>query len=103
MLPKSKSAPRPPDGFDSAQRCLPAYSRSAGPGRSAGVIAAVAGWSARHRALAIGGWLALVVVAVLSSSLVRGDSARSVDPGRQVGPSRWWTRRAVAAPSGRTC
>lgn len=81
MLPKSKSAPRPPDGFDSAQRCLPAYSRSAGPGRSAGVIAAVAGWSARHRALAIGGWLALVVVAVLSSSLVRGDSARSVDPG----------------------
>jgi len=41
----------------------------------------VAGWSIRHRGLAIGGWLALVVVAVLSTALVSGPSAVTEDPG----------------------
>ncbi len=41
----------------------------------------VAGWSVRHRLLAVLGWLTLVVFAVLSSTLVPGDEARSVDPG----------------------
>ncbi|QTD99814.1 MMPL family transporter [Streptomyces cyanogenus] len=45
------------------------------------LIERVAGWSIRHRALAIGGWLALVVLAVLSTSLVSGDSAVTKDPG----------------------
>ncbi|MFI6180514.1 MMPL family transporter [Nonomuraea sp. NPDC051191] len=45
------------------------------------MIAAVAGWSVRHRALAIAGWAALVLAAVLSSALVSGDDARAVDPG----------------------
>ncbi|KOV91946.1 MMPL family transporter [Streptomyces sp. NRRL B-3648] len=45
------------------------------------LIERVAGWSIRHRALAIGGWLALVVLAVLSTALVSGDSAVTKDPG----------------------
>ncbi|TDC18525.1 MMPL family transporter [Streptomyces sp. 8K308] len=45
------------------------------------MVAAVAEWSARHRALAITGWLALVVLAVLASATVTGDRARSTDPG----------------------
>jgi RND superfamily putative drug exporter len=56
--------------------------RHSPPGRGdGGIIAAVAGWSTRHRAVAICGWLALVVLAVLASSLVSGPSATSVDPG----------------------
>ncbi|GAA1411527.1 MMPL family transporter [Kitasatospora putterlickiae] len=46
-----------------------------------GVVEAVVGWSVRHRALAITGWLALVAVAVLSSALIGGRDARSTDPG----------------------
>ncbi|MFG3342250.1 MMPL family transporter [Glycomyces sp. NPDC048151] len=46
-----------------------------------GAIAAVADWSARHRALAIGGWLALVALAVLSGALPLGEQARAADPG----------------------
>jgi RND superfamily putative drug exporter len=51
-------------------------SKSAGP-----LVERVAGWSVRHRAVAVLGWLALVVVAVLSSALMPGPEARSVDPG----------------------
>lgn len=46
-----------------------------------GVVAAVADWSARHRALAIGGWLALVALAVLSGALPLGEQASATDPG----------------------
>ncbi|MEE1774363.1 MMPL family transporter [Streptomyces sp. JV185] len=35
----------------------------------------------RHRALAIGGWLALVVVALLASAALSGSGARTPDPG----------------------
>ncbi|MBC9731142.1 MMPL family transporter [Streptomyces sp. TRM68367] len=80
MLPRSKSVHRPSDGTDAGDAGLPPGSGTARPERP-GVIAAVAGWSARHRALAITGWLALVVLAVLSSSLATGDGARSIDPG----------------------
>ncbi|MFK4186039.1 MMPL family transporter [Streptomyces sparsogenes] len=41
----------------------------------------VAGWSVRHRALAIMGWFALVVVAVLASAVIPGEMASSTDPG----------------------
>ncbi|MEU1791212.1 MMPL family transporter [Streptomyces sparsogenes] len=41
----------------------------------------VAGWSVRHRALAIVGWFALVVVAVLASAVIPGEMASSTDPG----------------------
>jgi RND superfamily putative drug exporter len=46
-----------------------------------GVVAAIADWSARHRALAIGGWLALTALAVLSGALPLGEEARATDPG----------------------
>jgi RND superfamily putative drug exporter len=46
-----------------------------------GIVAAVADWSARHRALAIGGWLALIALAVLSGALPLGEDARATDPG----------------------
>ncbi|GAA2146768.1 MMPL family transporter [Glycomyces algeriensis] len=46
-----------------------------------GIVAAVADWSARHRALAIGGWLALVALAVLSGAIPLGEQARATDPG----------------------
>ncbi|MFF2025893.1 MMPL family transporter [Streptomyces sp. NPDC058171] len=60
-----------------------ARSRSAaasGGGRGTFVERA-AGWSIRHRALAIGGWLALVVVALLASAVFAGPGARTDDPG----------------------
>ncbi|MFG2831220.1 MMPL family transporter [Streptomyces sp. NPDC048434] len=55
MLPKSKSRP--------------------------GRIAAVAGWSARHRTAAVAGWLVLVVLAVLTGAMTTGEGASAVDPG----------------------
>jgi RND superfamily putative drug exporter len=45
------------------------------------LIERAVGWSTRHRAMAIIGWLAVVVVAVLSSALVTGEDAHSTDPG----------------------
>jgi RND superfamily putative drug exporter len=54
--------------------------RQEGKGQGA-FIERIAGWSMRHRALAIGGWLALVAVAVLATSLVSGPSAVTADPG----------------------
>ncbi|MCY0941357.1 MMPL family transporter [Streptomyces antarcticus] len=44
------------------------------------MIERIATWSVRHRTLAIGGWLTLVVVAVLSSALVSGEGAVTNDP-----------------------
>lgn len=46
-----------------------------------GAVAGLADWSARHRALAIGGWLALVALAVLCGALPLGEEADSHDPG----------------------
>ncbi|GAA2320031.1 MMPL family transporter [Nonomuraea roseoviolacea subsp. roseoviolacea] len=66
MLPESKSIhPLPP----------------ARSGPRPGLVETVANWSARHRALAIGGWLALVALAVLAGALTGGEAARAVDPG----------------------
>lgn len=53
--------------------------RVAGPDRGA-LVERVAGWSVRHRALAIAGWFALVVVALLASAVMPGDTADSTDP-----------------------
>ncbi|UUV29091.1 MMPL family transporter [Amycolatopsis roodepoortensis] len=41
----------------------------------------IAAWSLRHRALTLVGWVALVVVALLSGMLLDGESRRSTDPG----------------------
>ncbi|MFC3451292.1 MMPL family transporter [Amycolatopsis speibonae] len=41
----------------------------------------IAAWSVRHRALTLAGWVALVVLALLSGALLDGESRRSTDPG----------------------
>lgn len=41
----------------------------------------IAAWSMRHRAVTLAGWIALVAVALLSGTLMDGDSRRSTDPG----------------------
>jgi putative drug exporter of the RND superfamily len=60
-----------------------AQSRTAAPsGGDRGTwVERVAGWSIRHRAWAIGGWLALVVVALLAGAVFSGPAARTDDPG----------------------
>jgi putative drug exporter of the RND superfamily len=45
------------------------------------LVERVVGWSARHRALAVAGWFALVVAAVLAGGLIPGPGAPGVDPG----------------------
>ncbi|WP_405113273.1 MMPL family transporter [Micromonospora sp. NBC_01405] len=45
------------------------------------VVERVAGWSVRHRWPVFLGWLGLVVVALLGSSLVEGNGAPAHDPG----------------------
>ncbi|MGO4751188.1 MMPL family transporter, partial [Streptomyces sp. 2MCAF27] len=71
MLRKSKSRQRADE---------PGGSPDGGHDRAA-LVERVAGWSVRHRALAIVGWFALVVVAVLASAVIPGDTADSTDPG----------------------
>nr|QZD57798.1 MMPL family transporter [Glycomyces sp. TRM65418] len=51
------------------------------PATRPAAVAAIADWSARHRALAIGGWLALVALAVLSGAIPPGEQADARDPG----------------------
>ncbi|WP_329241209.1 MMPL family transporter [Actinoallomurus sp. NBC_01490] len=51
------------------------------PAGPAPLVERVAGWSVRHRVLAITGWFALVIFAVLSSALIPGQGAGGVDPG----------------------
>ncbi|OLZ54229.1 MMPL family transporter [Amycolatopsis keratiniphila] len=41
----------------------------------------IAAWSIRHRAVTLIGWVALVAVALLSGTLLDGESRRSTDPG----------------------
>ncbi|WP_340686972.1 MMPL family transporter [Amycolatopsis coloradensis] len=41
----------------------------------------IAAWSLRHRALTLAGWVALVVVALLSGMLLDGEGRRGTDPG----------------------
>ncbi|MGA8114429.1 MAG: hypothetical protein WCA46_12250, partial [Actinocatenispora sp.] len=66
MLPESKSTGRagPPP-----------------PAQRTPLIERVVAWSAAHRALAIAGWLLLVVLSVLASGLITGPGAPSADPG----------------------
>ena len=38
-------------------------------------------WSVHHRAIAIGGWFAVVIIGLLAGVLVTGDEAHTTDPG----------------------
>ncbi|GAA1311393.1 MMPL family transporter [Saccharothrix xinjiangensis] len=59
--------------------------RPPGAGKPVGariaLVERIAGWSVRHRGVAIGGWLALVAVAFLAGMVVEGPDARTSDPG----------------------
>ncbi|MFC4497734.1 MMPL family transporter [Streptomyces ovatisporus] len=87
MLHKSRTPRQPATGTDAdAQSPKTGESRETAedlPERMArgAVVERIAAWSIRHRLSAIGGWLALVVVAVLAASLVSGPGADTVDPG----------------------
>ncbi|QWF78175.1 MMPL family transporter [Amycolatopsis sp. CA-230715] len=45
------------------------------------VVERISDWSVRHRALAIAGWLVLVVLTVLISAVLPGHDAKGADPG----------------------
>ncbi|UUU22852.1 MMPL family transporter [Streptomyces sp. DSM 40750] len=60
---------------------MPTRGDLSGGGGQGAFIERIAGWSIRHRALAIGGWLGLVVVALFASAVFSGSSARTEDPG----------------------
>jgi RND superfamily putative drug exporter len=76
MLRNGKSAVPPSPGVAG-----PLPPGTTGPDGPASLVERVVGWSARHRALAIMSWFALVVVAVISSALIPGPGAGGVDPG----------------------
>lgn len=86
MLDRSRT-PQQPENRDDASALTPGARGSTEPptgerrAARGALVERIAAWSMRHRALAVGGWLALVVVAVLSTSLVSGPSADTVDPG----------------------
>ncbi|MEV0648525.1 MMPL family transporter [Phytomonospora sp. NPDC050363] len=68
MLPKSKSGALSPPTTSPPPAKQPFVDR-------------VAGWSVRHRVLALAGWFALVAAALLGSALVPGEDASATDPG----------------------
>ncbi|GAA5020773.1 MMPL family transporter [Actinopolymorpha pittospori] len=76
MLRAGKSTSHAPDG--GAQGLSPVTD---GPPHRGSLIERAVGWSAQHPVLAITGWLALIVVALLSSALISGEDAHSTDPG----------------------
>ncbi|GAA1894453.1 MMPL family transporter [Streptomyces durmitorensis] len=45
------------------------------------LVQRITAWSVRHRKVAIAGWFALIVVAIVVSGLVKGDEALTTDPG----------------------
>jgi putative drug exporter of the RND superfamily len=70
----------------------------AGPGRGAGrrpVVERIAGWSARHRAIALGGWLVLVAAAVAAGSMLGTKNLTSYDPGQAGRAERVLSRPGV--------
>ncbi|WP_214412373.1 MMPL family transporter [Sphaerisporangium fuscum] len=73
-------------------------SKSAGPPPSRPFVERIAGWSTRHRTLAITCWLALVVIGILSSALVTGPSVSSTDPGEAGRAERVLDQRRVNVP-----
>ncbi|MGW6495309.1 MMPL family transporter [Nonomuraea angiospora] len=76
---------------------LPSRKSLTGPPRGP-VVEQIAGWSIRHRALAIIGWLVLVIVGMLSSALVTGESAHSIDPGESGRADQVLSRQHVYVP-----
>jgi RND superfamily putative drug exporter len=51
------------------------------------VVERIAGWSARHRAIALIGWLLLVAGAVVIGNTLGTKNLNSYDPARRAGPN----------------
>jgi putative drug exporter of the RND superfamily len=65
---------------------------------SAPVVERVAGWSARHRLIAVFGWLLLVVAAVMIGRQLGTDNLNSYDPGQAGQAERVLSRPVVQQP-----
>jgi putative drug exporter of the RND superfamily len=64
------------------------------------VIERVAGWSARHRLIAVFGWLLLVVAALMIGRQLGTDNLNSYDPGQAGQAERVLSRPVVQQPDG---
>jgi len=67
-------------------------------GARAPVVERIAGWSARHRKMAVLGWLLLVVATVMLSSVLGTKNLPSYDPGRAGVAERVLNRPGVVQP-----
>jgi putative drug exporter of the RND superfamily len=65
---------------------------------SAPIVERVAGWSARHRLIAIFGWLLLVVAALMIGHQLGTDNINSYDPGQAGQAERVLSRPVVQQP-----
>ncbi|HEY1919340.1 MAG TPA: MMPL family transporter [Streptosporangiaceae bacterium] len=59
----------------------------------------IAGWSTRHRKVAVFGWLALVAIVVLAGQMVGGKSLPSYDAGQSGVAEQTLHRLGVSAPA----
>jgi RND superfamily putative drug exporter len=71
---------------------------SASNNAKAPAVERIAGWSARHRIIAIGGWLLLVVVAVAIGQQLGTSNTNSYDPGQAGQAERVLNRPVVQQP-----
>ena len=78
---------------------LQAQATSPGPGPGTAtrrpVVERIAGWSARHRAIAVTGWLVLVVGAVAVGNMLGTKNLNSYDPGQAGRAERVLSRPGV--------
>src|SRR6516165_9433939 len=65
---------------------------------SAPIVERVAGWSARHRLIAVVGWLLLVVAALMIGRQLGTDNLNSYDPGQAGQAERVLSRPVVQQP-----
>ena len=65
---------------------------------SAPIVERVAGWSARHRLIAVLGWLLLVVAALMIGRQLGTDNINSYDPGQAGQAERVLSRPVVQQP-----
>ena len=65
---------------------------------SAPIVERVAGWSARHRLIAVFGWLLLVVAALMIGRQLGTDNINSYDPGQAGQAERALSRPVVQQP-----
>ena len=68
------------------------------PFPAAPIVERVAGWSARHRLIAVFGWLLLVVAALMIGRQLGTDNLNSYDPGQAGQAERVLSRPVVQQP-----